>query len=50
MFLTAAVASGMGYSSGLYREALFSVALVLFVFIMIINLILNLIVKKNKDK
>lgn len=50
MFLTTAVASGMGYSSGLYREALFSVALVLFVFIMIINLILNLIVKKNKDK
>ncbi len=49
-FLTTAVASGMGYSSGLYREALFSVALVLFVFIMIINLILNLIVSKGNGK
>ncbi|MCI8805566.1 MAG: phosphate ABC transporter permease subunit PstC [Clostridiales bacterium] len=47
-FLTTAVASEMSYSSGLQREALFSIALVLFVFIMIINIILNIIVKKEK--
>ncbi|MBQ6795230.1 MAG: phosphate ABC transporter permease subunit PstC [Clostridia bacterium] len=46
-FLTTAVASEMSYSSGLQRQALFSVALVLFVFILIINLILNLVVKKD---
>ena len=46
-FLTTAVASEMSYSSGLQREALFSIALVLFVFIMIINLVLNL--KKDKE-
>ena len=48
-FLTTAVASEMSYSSGLQREALFSIALVLFVFILIINLALNLIVKKDKE-
>ena len=47
-FLTTAVASGMGYSSGLYRQALSSIALVLFVFIMIINLVLNLLLKKGR--
>ncbi|MGN0605075.1 MAG: phosphate ABC transporter permease subunit PstC [Oscillospiraceae bacterium] len=47
-FLTTAVASEMSYSSGLQREALFSVALVLFVFILIINLVLNLVIKKEK--
>lgn len=48
-FLTTAIASEMSYSSGLQREALFSIALVLFVFIMIINIILNLTVKNNKE-
>ena len=48
-FLTTAVASEMSYSSGLQREALFSIALTLFVFILIINLVLNLIVKKDKE-
>ena len=48
-FLTTAVASEMSYSSGLQREALFSIALVLFMFILIINLVLNLIVKKDKE-
>ena len=48
-FLTTAIASEMSYSSGLQREALFSIALVLFVFILIINLVLNLIVKKDKE-
>ncbi len=47
-FLTTAVASEMSYSSGLQREALYSVALILFVFILAINLVLNLIVKKGK--
>jgi phosphate transport system permease protein len=47
-FLTTAVASEMSYSSGLQREALFSIALVLFVFIMIINVLLNTIVKRDK--
>ena len=50
MFLTTTVASGMGYSSGLYRKALFSVALVLFIFIMIINFLLNLFKRKGKNK
>ncbi len=48
-FLTTAVASEMSYSSGLHRQALFSVALVLFVFILIINLVLNIAVKRRKD-
>ena len=47
-FLTTAVASEMSYSSGLQRQALFSIALVLFLFIMTINLILNVIVKKGE--
>lgn len=48
-FLTTAVASEMSYSSGLQRQALFSIALVLFVFIMIINLILNFVVKRGES-
>ena len=48
-FLTTAVASEMSYSSGLQRQALFSIALVLFIFIMAINIILNLTVKRNKE-
>ncbi len=47
-FLTTAVASEMSYSSGLQRQALFSIALVLFLFIMAINLILNLIIKRRE--
>lgn len=47
-FLTTAVASEMSYSSGLQRQALFSIALVLFVFILIINIILNIIAKKKE--
>ena len=46
-FLTTAVASEMSYSSGLHREALFSIAFVLFVFILIINLIINFIIKRG---
>ena len=47
-FLTTAVAVEMSYSSGLQRQALFSVALVLFVFILAINLFLNLVIKKER--
>ncbi|HIT33941.1 MAG TPA: phosphate ABC transporter permease subunit PstC [Candidatus Faecousia intestinigallinarum] len=47
-FLTTAVASEMSYSSGLQRQALFSIALVLFGFIMVINLVLNALLKKNR--
>ena len=46
-FLTTAVASEMSYASGLQREALFSIALVLFIFIMIINGALNYFLKKG---
>lgn len=49
-FLTTAVASEMSYSSGLQREALFSIALVLFVFIMLINATLNMMLKKGYKK
>ena len=48
-FLTTAVASEMAYSSGLQQQALFSIALVLFVFIMIINVLLGLLLR-NSDK
>ena len=49
-FLTTAVASEMAYSSGLQRQALFSIALVLFGFVMVINLILNALMKKGAQK
>ena len=47
-FLTTAVASEMIYASGLQRQALFSIALVLFLFIMLINVILNSLLKRKK--
>lgn len=49
-FLTGAVASEMSYASGLQRQALFSIALVLFLFIMLINAVLNLCLKRAKEK
>lgn len=49
-FLTTAVAIEMSYSSGLQRDALFSIALVLFVFIMLSNSVLSLIKKGKKDE
>ena len=48
-FLTTAVASEMSYSSGLQRQALFSIALVLFLFIMLINAALNFFLKRNRE-
>ncbi len=50
-FLTTAVSSEMAYSAdgSLHRQALFSIALVLFLFIMMINGVLNFFLKKNKE-
>lgn len=51
-FLTTAVASEMSYSSpgSLQRNALFSIALVLFFFIMLLNAALNFFLKRDKEK
>lgn len=46
-FLTTAIVSEMGYSEGVHREVLFSIGLVLFVFIMIVNVVLSKILKKG---
>ena len=46
-FLTTAIVSEMGYSSGTHRQVLFTIGLVLFVFIMIINVALSKILKKG---
>lgn len=48
-FLTTIVSSEMAYSEGLQRQALFSIALVLFLFIMLINAVLNLFLKGRKE-
>lgn len=48
-FLTTAVASEMAYSAGLQQQALFSIALVLFLFIMLINAALNFFLKRGKE-
>ena len=47
-FLTTAIAKEMSYASGLQKQALFSIALVLFVFIMGINILLNVVLKGGK--
>ena len=48
-FLTTAVASEMSYASGLQEKALFSIALVLYLFIMLINWVLNRFLKKERS-
>ena len=49
-FLTTAVASEMAYAgAGLQRQALFSIALVLYLFIMLINATLNFFLKRSKE-
>lgn len=48
-FLTTAVASEMSYSSGLQHQALFSIALVLYLFILLINAALNFFLKRDKE-
>lgn len=49
-FLTTAIVSEMGYASGLHRQVLFTIGLVLFVFIMLINITLNVILKKGEKE
>lgn len=46
-FLTTAIVSEMGYAADLHRKVLFTIGLVLFLFIMAINLILTRILKKG---
>lgn len=46
-FLTTQIVSEMSYAEGLHREVLFTVGLVLFIFIMIINLVLAQVEKKG---
>ena len=46
-FLTTAITRELSYASGLQRQALFSIGLVLFCFIMIINLVLNFALKRG---
>ena len=48
-FLTTAVASEMAYSSGLQRQALFSIALVLYLFGLLLNAALNFFLKRKKE-
>ncbi len=48
-FLTTAVVSEMGYASGTHKQVLFTIGLILFVFIMAINLILNKIMKGGRN-
>jgi phosphate transport system permease protein len=48
-FLTTAIAGEMSYAGGLHRQALFSIGLVLFVFIMLINAALNFFFKREKE-
>ena len=49
-FLTTAIVSEMGYAAGLHRQVLFTIGLVLFAFIMIINISLTRILKKGDKK
>lgn len=49
-FLTTAIVSDMSYSQGTHRQVLFTIGLVLFVFIMVINLILTRLIKKGEQE
>lgn len=48
-FLTTAIVSEMGYSQGIHRQVLFTMGLVLFAFIMVINMTLSKILKKGEN-
>ena len=50
-FLTTAIASEMSYAAygSLQRNALYSIGLVLFLFIMLINVLLNVFIKRKKE-
>lgn len=49
-FLTTQLVSEMSYSSGLHRQVLFTVGLVLYIFVMIINLMLTRLKKKGEQE
>ena len=49
-FLTTAIVAEMGYAEGLHRQVLFTIGLVLFAFIMLINVVLTKILKKGELK
>lgn len=49
-FLTTALVSEMGYAGDLHREVLFTIGLVLFVFIMIINVVMERLIKNGGNK
>ena len=48
-FLTTAIVSEMGYASGLHRQVLFTIGLVLFAFIMLINFSLTNLLKQEEE-
>lgn len=48
-FLTTAIVSEMSYSSGVHRQVLFTIGLVLFVFIILINLLLTYLIKRGDN-
>lgn len=48
-FLTTAIVSEMGYAAGMHRQVLFTIGLVLFAFIMLINVTLTRISKKGEN-
>ena len=48
-FLTTAIVSEMGYSQGTHRQMLFTIGLVLFVFIMLLNMAMSRILKEGAD-
>ena len=47
-FLTTAIVSEMGYAGGIHRQMLFTIGLVLFVFILLVNIVLNVVLKKGE--
>ena len=49
-FLTTAISKEMSYATGFQRDALYSIGLVLFVFIMIINVVLNVFLKGREEE
>lgn len=46
-FLTTGIVSEMSYSTGLHREVLFAIGLVLFLFVMLINIVLNKLIRRG---
>lgn len=49
-FLTTAIVNEMGYAGGVHRQVLFTIGLVLFAFIMLVNIVLNAILKRGDKR